>query len=183
MSRIPEYDDGYDSKESFERAECDAEEDLDDTKFRCLECDLVFDMEKANQGRQGRICNYCAGVEEHSCQHCGRVYEEPFDTCPGDDCPSHGESQSDLNEWVICPACRGDGHHAKHLGAFTQSEFNEFFDDEDSREGYFAGWYDRTCGACGGTGKLRRCDLHRADEEEDRHNRNNSRFNDAGEPL
>jgi hypothetical protein len=53
----------------------------------------------------------------------------------------------------------------------TMSEFHETFDDEDSREEYFAGAYDEPCDACGGSGKYRdtqemRDKLERAREHE-----------------
>ena len=57
-------------------------------------------------------------------------------------------------QWVICPNCSGDGRHAKHLGFFTQAEFNECFDDAESRGRYFGGGYDKQCEECHGAGKM-----------------------------
>jgi hypothetical protein len=57
-------------------------------------------------------------------------------------------------EWIICDECNGEGHNAKHLGAFTADEFNECFDTDEDRAAYFSGHYDQTCEACGGSGKV-----------------------------
>lgn len=54
----------------------------------------------------------------------------------------------------VCTDCDGHGTTlAPSLrGAFTASEFNECFDDEESRAAYFerGGRYDVTCETCGG---------------------------------
>ena len=89
--------------------------------------------------------------------------------------------------WVICPTCSGDGHHAKHLGSFTATEFNDYFEDEDDRDAYFNGDYDRMCQTCRGSGKLREAELAAAMEEEDRRDRRQRMAetgrNEDGEPL
>ena len=123
--RNEEYDDGYDSKESFERAGCDREEDME--------------------------------PEEPE--------EEPT--------PRH-------DPWIICPTCSGDGHHCRHLGAYTMEEFDEAFPDAEDREDYFSGVYDKTCETCAGAGKVRQSvGLKRHEQVL----RNESGFNEAGEPL
>jgi DnaJ-class molecular chaperone len=55
-----------------------------------------------------------------------------------------------LGNWQICPHCEGDGHHAKSLGVINMEDA-----DEEFREDYFAGRYDRTCEICNGSGKVR----------------------------
>lgn len=58
--------------------------------------------------------------------------------------------------WFICEVCEGEGRSSAYLGAFTMSEFEETFDDFESREDYFAGRYDKPCKACKGSGKVKR---------------------------
>jgi hypothetical protein len=129
-----EYDDGYDSKESFEKAESDKE------------------------------CDLCDG------EGCG--------TCD----PNH-EDYVDPEQWFICSICHGDGHHARDMGDFTMSEFNETFDDEESRADYFSGRYDRPCIPCGGTGKIKGRDLHKIEAENERDLIRRTGRNSAGEPC
>jgi RecJ-like exonuclease len=57
-------------------------------------------------------------------------------------------------KWQICSTCEGEGKHSRHLGAYTSDEFHREFDDE-SAEHYFSGDYDKPCGDCEGTGKVR----------------------------
>lgn len=59
--------------------------------------------------------------------------------------------------WAICPECEGDGHveNPAFSNGFTSSEFYELFDDEQSREDYFAGAFDVCCPECKGSGKVR----------------------------
>jgi DnaJ-class molecular chaperone len=63
--------------------------------------------------------------------------------------------------WAICPECDGcatdrgasvecDG------GGFTASEWHDL--DEDFREEYLAGRYDRPCGYCDGKGRIQEVD-------------------------
>lgn len=89
----------------------------------------------------------------------------------------------DRSAWMICPTCSGEGHHAKELGSFTQSEFYECFDDEESRERYFAGGYDKVCNVCHGSGKIRESQLEEVDKEERRLRMLETGRNEAGEPL
>lgn len=58
--------------------------------------------------------------------------------------------------WEICSTCRGDGTSTAYLGAYTQADREEMGDEwfefmDDVR----AGIYDRACGDCSGTGKVR----------------------------
>lgn len=55
--------------------------------------------------------------------------------------------------WIICPECRGDGHHAQHMGEINTDEW-----EPEELERYFDGEYDRTCDHCGGAGKVRKGD-------------------------
>lgn len=55
----------------------------------------------------------------------------------------------------VCSRCHGHGTHLNpSIGnhAYTREEFEEAFDDEESREAYFkrGGMYDVTCEECGG---------------------------------
>lgn len=88
--------------------------------------------------------------------------------------------------WMICPNCDGEGKHSKRLGSFTQSEFYEAFDDEESREAYFSGAYDETCHTCGGSGKIREDDEEALGRLERDHEANliaETGRNSAGEPC
>lgn len=68
--------------------------------------------------------------------------------------------------WAICSTCRGDGHHSRHLGAFSGEEFDEAFGTPEEKEDYFAGVYDKTCEDCGGTGKVQIVDRDRLTDEQ-----------------
>lgn len=52
----------------------------------------------------------------------------------------------------VCPRCCGTGSHDPDAfsNGFTASEFNEVFEDEESRADYFRGVYDVTCEECNG---------------------------------
>lgn len=56
--------------------------------------------------------------------------------------------------WEVCGDCDGHGSTLRESlrGGFTESEFNECFDDEESREQYFmrGGIYDEQCKTCRG---------------------------------
>jgi hypothetical protein len=60
----------------------------------------------------------------------------------------------DRSSWMICPECRGDGKHSKHLGAITEEDRERDW-DPDMWDDYLAGHYDQICDACRGAGKLR----------------------------
>jgi len=51
--------------------------------------------------------------------------------------------------WIICPVCKGDGRRDAQ-GVVDLDEL-----DDDSREAYLAGDYDRCCEVCRGAGKVR----------------------------
>ena len=58
-------------------------------------------------------------------------------------------------EYVVCWDCQGEGRTLSESlrGAFTQSEFADCFDDDDSREQYFLGGrgiYGAVCKTCCG---------------------------------
>lgn len=58
--------------------------------------------------------------------------------------------------WEICPTCEGEGGHSRHLGVIDPEAWSEW--DDDDREGYLSGRYDRSCDRCGGDGKVREID-------------------------
>lgn len=60
--------------------------------------------------------------------------------------------------WIICPTCEGEGKHSRHLGAFTSSEWGQ--EDDDFKERYLSGDYDRPCDRCKGTAKLQVAERH-----------------------
>lgn len=104
--------------------------------------------------------------------------EQAEDLFPGDEEAQETwvEEYEDRSPWMICPDCGGDGHHSKHLGAFTQEDVDRDWDPEPW-QGYLRGEYDKTCDTCGGSGKIREqayvelCAKQRsfADEREDHH--------------
>ncbi len=63
--------------------------------------------------------------------------------------------------WAICECCGGSGHveNPAFSNGFTSEEFYETFDDEESREDYFAGAYDVVCDDCNGSGKVQVIDV------------------------
>jgi RecJ-like exonuclease len=78
-----------------------------------------------------------------------------------------GETELPLR-WEIC--CHCDGHGTDRGasvecdgGGFTASEWAE--QDHDFREDYLAGYYDRTCEACCGSGKVEVVDEDRCTSE------------------
>lgn len=68
-------------------------------------------------------------------------------------------------KWAICTVCEGGGtDRGANVecdgGGFTSSEWNE--QDDDFREGYLRGDYDKPCTTCEGTGKVLVIDRARA---------------------
>lgn len=72
--------------------------------------------------------------------------------------------------WAICSECRGNGATSRHVecddcygepGGFTASEWAD--QDDEFREDYLAGRYDRPCDSCKGTGKVLVVDRECAD--------------------
>lgn len=55
-------------------------------------------------------------------------------------------------QWVICDACGGDGGTSAHLGAFTAGDWREL--DEEWKNDYLRGAFDKNCEECRGTGKI-----------------------------
>jgi RecJ-like exonuclease len=62
--------------------------------------------------------------------------------------------------WEICSVCRGNGQHSHGIGAITQEEWFRDW-DEDERENYMNGFYDKPCEACQATGKVYVIDVDR----------------------
>ncbi len=116
------------------------------------------------------------------CEDCSDAKDEGLVACE-----AHVEpARDDQGEWVICPDCEGDGKHDPDAfaGGFTQDDFDE---DPDFRESYFAGAYDVPCARCDGTGKV-----HTGHDENGRardrgytraYTRGGLLVNEAGEPL
>jgi DnaJ-class molecular chaperone len=55
--------------------------------------------------------------------------------------------------WVICDTCEGSGSNSRHLGVIDPDTWNDW--DDDARESYLGGHYDRECESCGGSGKAK----------------------------
>lgn len=73
------------------------------------------------------------------------------------------------SKWAICGACEGHGTDRGASvecdgGGFTSSEWAE--QDEDFRQDYLAGVYDRPCECCHGSGKILVADYDRMTAEE-----------------
>lgn len=58
--------------------------------------------------------------------------------------------------WHICAHCEGSAKSSSYLGAYTASEWAE--QDDDFKENYMAGGYDRPCDACDGLGRVQTID-------------------------
>lgn len=59
------------------------------------------------------------------------------------------------DKWIICPGCRGEGTCVNpniDAHGLTREDFDE---DPDFADDYFSGRYDVSCGACGGSGKIK----------------------------
>lgn len=95
----------------------------------------------------------------------------------------HEDERPDRSPWMICPCCEGEGKSSAYLGDFTMSEFNEAFDDENSRAAYFRGDYDRPCNVCGGTGKIRESQMGLVERQREDDLIARTGRNSAGEPC
>lgn len=86
----------------------------------------------------------CAAVETDGVRpcNCGFADEEP-------------EPAADTSPWVICGLCRGEGTHVNPAIDSHGLTREDFDDDPDFAESYFAGHYDVPCVRCSGTGKIR----------------------------
>jgi DnaJ-class molecular chaperone len=73
--------------------------------------------------------------------------------------------------WVVCSACQGSGVTVAHVecdgGGFTSSEWAE--QDDDFREGYMSGRYDRPCPTCKGERVVAKADPRRMTPEQKKH--------------
>lgn len=81
-----------------------------------------------------------------------------------------GDTEIELPcKWEICSSCDGHGTDRGasvecHGGGFTSSEWSE--QDDDFKEGYLRGDYDRPCQGCGGSGKVQVADYARMSPED-----------------
>lgn len=66
-------------------------------------------------------------------------------------------------KFEVCPQCEGRGTSCEHLGAYTASEWAE--QDDDFKEDYMAGRFDRCCDTCGGKRVVPVVDADRCDAE------------------
>lgn len=57
-------------------------------------------------------------------------------------------------EWEICSTCRGNGTHVNPAIDGNGISPEQFAEDPDFAESYFAGHYDVRCADCNGTGKV-----------------------------
>ena len=69
-------------------------------------------------------------------------------------------------KWEICAQCQGDGGSSAYLGAFTQDVWAE--QDDEFKEDYIAGRYDRPCPACNGSGKVQVPDITKCSYQDKR---------------
>lgn len=67
--------------------------------------------------------------------------------------------------WGVCPTCRGKGTHVNPSIDAHGITSEEFDDDPDFRDSYFAGDYDVPCYGCGGRRVTPEIDQKRADPE------------------
>lgn len=81
-----------------------------------------------------------------------------------------GDTEQELPfKWEICSWCDGHGTDRGASvecdgGGFTSSEWAE--QDDDFKEGYLRGDYDRPCQGCSGSGKVMVADYDRMPPEE-----------------
>lgn len=69
------------------------------------------------------------------------------------------------HEKIVCPVCRGEGHHVNPSideGGLTAEDFAE---DPDFEEAYFSGRYDVPCVECGGANVVDEIAWNRVDVE------------------
>ena len=78
------------------------------------------------------------------------------------DCENGEQLEVDLPfVWEICPCCDGHGTDRgasveRDGGGFTASEWAE--EDDEFKEEYLSGFYDRPCRECNGSGKVKVAD-------------------------
>lgn len=70
--------------------------------------------------------------------------------------------------WAICGCCEGEGKSSLYLGAITESDRGPggSWEDHDEFAEYMRGGYDRTCGECRGSGKVRVVDHEKLTDAE-----------------
>lgn len=70
--------------------------------------------------------------------------------------------------WEICGSCNGEGTTSRHVecdgGGFTGSEWADL--DDDFKDDYLAGRFDRACDECSGSGKVKVPDFDRLTPEQ-----------------
>ena len=66
--------------------------------------------------------------------------------------------------WEVCYQCRGSGTSSAYLGAFTGDEWRSL--DQDFREDYMDGHYDRVCDVCNGRTTVKMIDEDRLTKEQ-----------------
>lgn len=76
-------------------------------------------------------------------------------------------------KFVICCDCEGHGKSSAYLGAFTADEMGG--QDDEWREDYFSGRFDRMCEPCDGTGKIAVADESRMTKDQRRQYREQCR--------
>jgi hypothetical protein len=75
------------------------------------------------------------------------------------------ETETQLpGRWCICGQCEGRGTSSAYLGAFTASEWAE--QDDDFKDEYIRGGYDRSCDECNGSGKVWSIDYKKCTPEQ-----------------
>lgn len=57
--------------------------------------------------------------------------------------------------WAICDRCSGEGKHVNPNVDGHGLSREDFDEDPDFEEAYFAGLYDVSCSECGGAGKVK----------------------------
>ena len=58
-------------------------------------------------------------------------------------------------KYAVCPDCQGRGGSSRYLGAFTAEDWDD--QDQDFRDDYVAGHYDRPCDTCKGERVVQAC--------------------------
>jgi len=90
-------------------------------------------------------CAACDGEGisgEYVPELCGEGEDQPCGAC-------NGTGNVELPcKYEVCPQCEGRGTSSAYLGAFTSEDWREL--DDDFKEDYLAGRYDRACEACHG---------------------------------
>ena len=65
-----------------------------------------------------------------------------------EDDPANWEHETLPAKYAVCDTCQGKGGSSNYLGAFTSDRWNE--QDDDFKEDYMSGKYDRKCEECNG---------------------------------